>query len=252
MAARVPSRAVPGAFSYLISGPGYSPVSCRPRRTTCFPVDGTCLCGKASPVPIRAFYAPFMTPSYGGLALEIVVPVFNEEAVLENSITRLFEYLTTELSTTWQITIADNASTDRTPAIAARLSEQLPNVAYRRLEVKGRGLALRDAWSASEAKVLAYLDVDLSTDLAALPPLVAPSSPDTRTSRSGPGWGRTPGSAGVPSGSSFPGPTTSCCGGPCRSAFRTRSAASRPSAQRWPGGCCPTWRTTAGSLTPSC
>lgn len=125
-------------------------------------------------MPIRAFYAPFMTPSYGGLALEIVVPVFNEEAVLENSITRLFEYLTTELSTTWQITIADNASTDRTPAIAARLSEQLPNVAYRRLEVKGRGLALRDAWSASEAKVLAYLDVDLSTDLAALPPLVAP------------------------------------------------------------------------------
>lgn len=58
--------------------------------------------------------------------------------------------------------------------IAARLSEHIPNVEYRRLEVKGRGYALRDAWGASEAKVLAYLDVDLSTDLAALPPLVAP------------------------------------------------------------------------------
>ncbi|MBT2532067.1 bifunctional glycosyltransferase family 2/GtrA family protein [Arthrobacter sp. ISL-48] len=115
-----------------------------------------------------------MTPSYGGLALEIVVPVFNEEAVLENSISRLAEYLTHEMPSTWKITIADNASTDRTPAIGARLSEQLPNVEYRRLEVKGRGYALRDAWSASEAKVLAYLDVDLSTDLAALPPLVAP------------------------------------------------------------------------------
>ncbi|GIU54833.1 sugar translocase [Arthrobacter sp. NicSoilC12] len=54
------------------------------------------------------------------------------------------------------------------------MAAQLPNVAYRRLEVKGRGFALRDAWSASSAKVLAYLDVDLSTDLAALPPLVAP------------------------------------------------------------------------------
>lgn len=115
-----------------------------------------------------------MTPSTGGLALEIVVPVFNEEAVLENSINRLAEYLTLEMPSTWKITIADNASTDRTPLIAARLSEQLPNVDYRRLDVKGRGYALRDAWSASEAKVLAYLDVDLSTDLAALPPLVAP------------------------------------------------------------------------------
>lgn len=115
-----------------------------------------------------------MTPSTGGLALEIVVPVFNEEAVLENSIKRLAEYLTLEMPSTWKITIADNASSDRTPAIAARLSEQLPNVEYRRLEAKGRGYALRDAWGASEAKVLAYLDVDLSTDLAALPPLVAP------------------------------------------------------------------------------
>lgn len=115
-----------------------------------------------------------MTPSSWGLALEIVVPVFNEEAVLESSIKRLSEYLTNEMPSTWKITIADNASTDRTPVIAARLSEQLPHVDYRRLEAKGRGYALRDAWGASEAKVLAYLDVDLSTDLAALPPLVAP------------------------------------------------------------------------------
>lgn len=115
-----------------------------------------------------------MTPSYGGLALEIVVPVYNEEAVLERSITRLAEYLTNEMPSTWKITIADNASTDRTPVIAARLSEHMENVDFRRLETKGRGLALRDAWTASDAKVVAYLDVDLSTDLAALPPLVAP------------------------------------------------------------------------------
>ena len=115
-----------------------------------------------------------MTPGYGGLALEIVVPVFNEEAVLEKSIRRLTEYLTHEMPATWRVTIADNASTDRTAAIATRLSERMPNVQYRRLDTKGRGYALRDAWSASDARVLAYLDVDLSTDLAALPPLVAP------------------------------------------------------------------------------
>lgn len=115
-----------------------------------------------------------MKPSYGGLALDIVVPVFNEEAVLEKSISELANYLTVEMPMKWQITIADNASTDRTPIIAARLAELLPNVAFRRLDRKGRGHALRDAWGSSEAEVLAYLDVDLSTDLAALLPLVAP------------------------------------------------------------------------------
>ena len=43
-----------------------------------------------------------------------------------------------------------------------------------RLEQKGRGRALHAVWSASDAQVLAYMDVDLSTDLAALLPLVAP------------------------------------------------------------------------------
>ena len=115
-----------------------------------------------------------MKPSHGGLALEIVVPVFNEESVLEKSIVELANYLKLEMPASWQITIADNASTDSTRLIATRLAETIPNVQYRRLEIKGRGHALRDAWGASEAEVLAYLDVDLSTDLAALLPLVAP------------------------------------------------------------------------------
>jgi putative flippase GtrA len=70
--------------------------------------------------------------------------------------------------------IADNASTDLTPNIAADLADELPGVGTLRLDRKGRGLALRAAWSASEARVVAYMDVDLSTDLRALHPLVAP------------------------------------------------------------------------------
>lgn len=115
-----------------------------------------------------------MTPSSGGLALEIIVPVFNESAILERSIHRLADYLSRELLYSWKITIADNASTDATGAISRKLANEVPNVSYRRLETKGRGFALRDAWTSSEAKVLAYVDVDLSTDLAALPPLIAP------------------------------------------------------------------------------
>jgi glycosyltransferase involved in cell wall biosynthesis len=70
--------------------------------------------------------------------------------------------------------IADNASTDATPEIAARLAREIDGVRLLRLEEKGRGRALRAAWSTSEADVATYMDVDLSTNLESLLPLVAP------------------------------------------------------------------------------
>lgn len=106
--------------------------------------------------------------------LDVVVPVHNEEIDLERSIRRLHAYLATEFPYSFRITIADNASTDSTPAVAAGLAADLPHLTALRLDRKGRGGALRTAWTASDAQVLAYLDVDLSTDLAALLPLVAP------------------------------------------------------------------------------
>jgi putative flippase GtrA len=106
--------------------------------------------------------------------IDVVVPVFNEEAALEPGIRRLHGFLRAEFPFTWRIVIADNASTDGTPAVAARLAATLPGVDSLRLERKGRGRALRAAWSASSARVVCYMDVDLSTDLRALLPLVAP------------------------------------------------------------------------------
>src|SRR6187399_1989538 len=108
------------------------------------------------------------------LDVEIVVPVFNEEAALERSVLRLHRFLSESFPFSWRIVIADNASTDATPAIAGRLSDTLPGVESLRLERKGRGRALRAAWATSEARVVAYMDVDLSTDLRGLLPLVAP------------------------------------------------------------------------------
>ncbi|MFF4887761.1 glycosyltransferase [Streptomyces nigra] len=106
--------------------------------------------------------------------LDVVVPVHNEQADLERSVRRLHAHLRETFPYPFRITVADNASTDATPAIAARLAEELPETEWLRLAEKGRGRALHTAWSRSEAPVLAYLDVDLSTDLAALLPLVAP------------------------------------------------------------------------------
>jgi glycosyltransferase involved in cell wall biosynthesis len=108
------------------------------------------------------------------VAVEIVVPVHNEERTLRENIELLSSYLASDFPFPCRITIADNASTDATWRIAGQLVEELPGVGALRLEEKGRGRALRASWSASTAEVVAYMDVDLSTGLEALLPLVAP------------------------------------------------------------------------------
>ncbi len=107
-------------------------------------------------------------------AVDIVIPVYNEADDLERSVRRLADYLSTRFPLSWVITVADNASTDATLAIARRLEAELDHVRVVHLEQKGRGRALRRAWSESTSPVVAYMDVDLSTDLDALLPLVAP------------------------------------------------------------------------------
>ena len=112
--------------------------------------------------------------STNGAVLDVVVPVHNEEVDLGPCVRRLHAHLTEHFPYPFMITVADNASVDGTWAVAQALAAELPEVSALHLDAKGRGRALRAAWSASPAPVLAYLDVDLSTDLAALLPLVAP------------------------------------------------------------------------------
>jgi putative flippase GtrA len=109
-----------------------------------------------------------------GPDVEIVVPVFNEERDLEPSVRRLHAYLREQFPFSATITIADNASSDATWSVATALADELPEVRAVHLDAKGRGRALRQTWTDSNAQVVAYMDVDLSTDLAALLPLVAP------------------------------------------------------------------------------
>ena len=106
--------------------------------------------------------------------VDIVVPVYNEERDLVPSVRRLHAYLEARFPFATTITIVDNASTDATWPIAEYLASELPNVRAIHLDAKGRGRALRSAWLSSDASIVAYMDVDLSTDLDALLPLVAP------------------------------------------------------------------------------
>jgi putative flippase GtrA len=106
--------------------------------------------------------------------VEIVLPVHNEEGDLARAVHRLHAYLVKQFPFRTVVTIADNGSTDRTGEIARSLAARLPAVRLVRIEQPGRGRALAQVWRSSEAEILAYMDVDLSTDLNALLPLVAP------------------------------------------------------------------------------
>jgi glycosyltransferase involved in cell wall biosynthesis len=125
---------------------------------------------------------PSRVPTQTGLArsaissatVDVVIPVFNEERRLPRCIALLDSYLQVWFPFDWTIIIADNASTDGTAALARRLASQHPRVQVLSLDRKGKGHALRCAWLASRADIVAYMDVDLSTGLDALLPLIAP------------------------------------------------------------------------------
>jgi glycosyltransferase involved in cell wall biosynthesis len=105
--------------------------------------------------------------------VDVVLPVYNEEHVLERSVRTLHMFLTDDLAHEWRILIADNGSRDRTQEIAQRLAGELEGVEVLHIPEPGRGRALTKAWLSSDADVLSYMDIDLSTDLGAFPKLVS-------------------------------------------------------------------------------
>ena len=106
------------------------------------------------------------------VSVDIVVPVLNEEIALPRCIQKLYVFVEQYPERNWRIVVADNGSTDATTEIAAKLAAEHSTLSVSRLGQRGRGRALKKAWSESDADVRLYMDVDLSTDLSALPPLV--------------------------------------------------------------------------------
>jgi glycosyltransferase involved in cell wall biosynthesis len=121
------------------------------------------------PIPQRNDTLPYRQES-----VEVVVPVYNEQEALPKSIPALCAYLEAYFPYRWSVVIADNASTDATLAVAEGLAFADPRVSVLHLEEKGRGRALKAAWLASKADIVAYMDVDLSTNLWSFLPLIAP------------------------------------------------------------------------------
>lgn len=105
--------------------------------------------------------------------VDVVIPVYNEVKVLDQSVSTTLALFDQNPQYDWRIVIADNGSNDGTSELARALEARDPRVRALILEVKGRGLALREAWLSSDADVVSYMDVDLSTDIRHLPELIA-------------------------------------------------------------------------------
>ena len=105
-------------------------------------------------------------------SIDIVIPVLNEEHDLPRCVATLRQFLPSAIPNPWRIVIADNGSDDATPQVSRDLMQEHPEVGYIRLEQRGRGRALKKAWLESHADLVSYMDVDLSTDLSAFPPMV--------------------------------------------------------------------------------
>ena len=129
---------------------------------------------QAPPAPTRPLRPAPVDTRTTAAVVDVVIPVYNEEADLPRGVRRLHAHLSRAFPYSFRITVADNASTDATLVVAHELARELPEVRVVHLPQKGRGRALHAVWAESDAPVLAYMDVDLSTDLDGLLPLVAP------------------------------------------------------------------------------
>lgn len=178
MKENTPPTATPTAPDRTYSDPSYThpgytePSYTGPIYTDSAPADST----DTHPAP-GALTAPApTTPVRARTTVDLLVPVYNEEHQLRDSVEKLLAF-TAGSPHDVTIVVADNASTDATPLIGSGLAHEYPRVRYIRLEQKGRGRALRHIWSRSYADVLAYTDVDLATDIHLLDPMVSAVAP---------------------------------------------------------------------------
>jgi len=105
------------------------------------------------------------------MKISVVLPVYNEEEVVEKNTKQVVNFLS-RFYKDFEVIVADNASTDKTPVIGKKLSKMSNKIKYFRLNQKGRGRALKAVWSRSQSDIVAYMDIDLSTDLKYFPQLV--------------------------------------------------------------------------------
>ena len=106
------------------------------------------------------------------MIVELIFPVLNESKTLEKQLNKVKLHILKIVEYDFLITIVDNGSTDQTKVISEKLIKQKIVNKYLYLSQKGRGRAIKLAISKSKADIVSYMDIDLSTDLNYLKPLI--------------------------------------------------------------------------------
>ena len=102
------------------------------------------------------------------MTIQVVLPVYNEERSVLATSEIVHAFFVANPQHEWEAVIADNASIDGTPDLGKAIASKYDEFEYLRIERKGRGAALREAWQNADSQVVAYTDIDLSTSLRSL------------------------------------------------------------------------------------
>jgi len=105
--------------------------------------------------------------------ISIVLPVYNEELILRKNTLSIFNYCQKNLVEPWQIVISDNRSTDKTSQISQELIQERSQIKYYHTRHQGKGYGVIEAWQKYSSSIYVYMDIDLATDLSALPELIS-------------------------------------------------------------------------------
>ncbi len=106
------------------------------------------------------------------LELSIVLPMYNEARRIEHCV-KSVEKAIKSFSSSYEIIIAEDGSTDGTDLIASYLAEINPSVKQLHSDMRlGRGRAIKRAFHIAKGDVIVYLDADLATNLRHLPQIV--------------------------------------------------------------------------------
>jgi glycosyltransferase involved in cell wall biosynthesis len=96
--------------------------------------------------------------------ISILIPVYNEEDILEASAIRLHEYLSA-LNLDHELVVTSNGSTDATETIGRALETRYPWFRFYVLSEKGVGTAFAHGVTHARGEYVVSLDIDLSFEL---------------------------------------------------------------------------------------
>jgi glycosyltransferase involved in cell wall biosynthesis len=109
-------------------------------------------------------------------SISIVIPAFDEQARLGDSVRKILSYVKNE-NLAAELIIVDDGSNDKTAETGEKTCGEFPEIQSKVLryeENRGKGYAIKIGLLAAEADIALFSDADLSTPIEELPKLVKP------------------------------------------------------------------------------